>query len=131
QLACAPMSRNEATFIPCAVARIPLWRTGLAACKPGGRARPPRPLRRLRHTRTIVSCPSVSGKRGLRSREACDRHAVRRAGHVVQAEPMEELHRLGFSAMLTANPHLEAGPHPAPLLHGHRDQLAHALLVEH
>ena len=43
----------------------------------------------------------------LRRGQPCQWHAVRRAGHVAHADPVAELHRLGVSAVLTADADLE------------------------
>mmetsp|Transcript_6723 Transcript_6723/g.17216 ORF Transcript_6723/g.17216 Transcript_6723/m.17216 type:complete len:986 (-) Transcript_6723:44-3001(-) len=68
---------------------------------------------------------------GLRGGEARDGHAEGRAGHVVQALAVEEVHRGGVSAVLPADAHLELGARRPPVLGAHLDELPHALLVQH
>src|SRR5690242_8740043 len=75
-------------------------------------------------TRTVVA------EHRMRSRESGDRHAVRRARHVVETHAVAELHRRRIPPVLAADPQLDAGARgPAPL-HPQLDQLADALLVE-
>ena len=51
---------------------------------------------------------SPIGERRLRGREARDRHAERRAGHVVEPDPLDLGDRLRVAAVLAADPDLEA-----------------------
>ena len=59
-----------------------------------------------------------------------DRDAERRAGDVVQADPVEEVHRVGVAAVLAADADLEVGPGRPAALGADPDQLADALDVE-
>ena len=62
--------------------------------------------------------------------EPRDRHAIRRATHVVNAEPMAEHDRRRIAAMLTADPELEIPPGRSPPLDGHAHQAPHAFLIQ-
>src|SRR5919199_5320950 len=62
----------------------------------------------------IVSPRPAAGSAGVRYRRlrrghARDRDAVRRAAHVVEPGPVEEVDRLGVAAVLAADPELEVG----------------------
>src|SRR5262249_60511166 len=67
---------------------------------------------------------------GLRRRQPRDRHAVGRAGDVIEPGLVAEEHRGGIAAMLAANAELELGPRLAAALAGDLDQFAHALGIE-
>src|SRR5215208_2328837 len=47
------------------------------------------------------------GNRGLGRRDACDRHAVRRAAHVVEPRHVEEVDRVRVAPVLTADAELQ------------------------
>ena len=66
---------------------------------------------------------------GLGSGEAGDGHAERAAGHVVNANGVEEEDGLGVTAVLTADTAGEAGALAAALVHTNLHQLANGLLV--
>src|SRR5215207_1311212 len=70
-------------------------------------------------------------ERRVRRREARDRHAEGRAGHVVEPQPVAERHGARLAAVLAADADLEVRPGGATLRHREADQLAHAGLVEH
>src|SRR6476646_11146887 len=84
----------------------------------------------------LPACLDVLGAAGLlqrrlRRREACERDAIGRAAHVVEPDPMAELHRRRLAAVLTADAELDLRLRlPAP---PHRDphQVADTVLVEH
>src|SRR5262245_17448459 len=82
-----------------------------------------------------LALPSIAlrrraAHRRLRGRELRDRHAERRAGHVVQPDPVAELHARRVAAVLAADAQLELGPGLPALLRGDLHQRAHALLVQ-
>src|SRR5215471_14753606 len=66
----------------------------------------------------------------LRRRQSRDRHAIGRAGDVVEPGLVAEEHRRRVAAVLAANAELELGAHLAAALAGDLDQLAHALGIE-
>ena len=80
-------------------------------------------VRGLRSSMPVLDGSLCSGQPG-------DRHPVGGAGHVVQADPVAELHRGGVSTVLAADAQMEAGTSGAAQLDGHLHQLAHALLVQ-
>src|SRR6185503_13332785 len=51
-----------------------------------------------------------SGERGLRRCKPCDRHAVRRARYVIEADAMAEPHRCRIAAVLAADAELQIRP---------------------
>src|SRR5262249_46802496 len=73
---------------------------------------------------------ALLGERGARRREARDRDAERRAGHVVQADVVEELDRARIAAVLAADADLELRLDLAAAPRRDRDELADAVLVE-
>src|SRR5215813_11445064 len=60
---------------------------------------------------------------GLRGGEPRDGHHVRRAGHVVHAHAVAELHRRRLAAVLAADTHLELGARLPPAADADLDQL--------
>src|SRR5262245_52175146 len=62
--------------------------------------------------------------------ESGDRDAERRAGHVVQAKPVTQGHRVGIAPVLSADAQLDPWPHPAALLDRDLHQAADALRVD-
>src|SRR5688572_8575989 len=62
--------------------------------------------------------------------EAGHRHPERRAGHVVQPDVVEEVHRIGVAAVLAADAELEVRPGRAAGLGADLHEPAHALAVE-
>src|SRR5690606_38731742 len=69
-------------------------------------------------------------ERGPSRFEAGDGDAERRAGDVVQAHLVEEVHRGWVAAVLTADPELEAGASGAAFLRGDADQPSHPVDVQ-
>src|SRR5438132_6615362 len=69
-------------------------------------------------------------ERGLRGCQTGERDAVRRAGHVIQAEPVTERDTLRLAAVLAANPELELRLRAPPTLDSDPHQVAHAAHVE-
>src|SRR3989441_10446878 len=63
--------------------------------------------------------------------ETGDRHAERRAGHVIQARVVTELHRRRLAAVLSTDADLELGPRSPAELDRQLDELADAFLIEH
>src|SRR5579884_3452668 len=70
-------------------------------------------------------------QRRLRRRQAGDRHAERRAAHVVQPDPVAELHRVRLAAVLAADADLQVRTRRPTLLHADLHQPADALEVDH
>src|SRR5881396_2545612 len=70
-------------------------------------------------------------ERRLRCGETGDRHTERRAGHIVHAHVVTELHRRRLAAVLPADADLELGPRSPAEPDRQLDELADALLVEH
>src|ERR671937_1818131 len=68
---------------------------------------------------------------GVCGGETRDRDAKWRAGHVVQADLMEERHRGGVAAVFAAYPDLEIVTSFAAVPRRHLHELADALAVEH
>ena len=66
----------------------------------------------------------------LRGSQTGDGHTEGRAGHVVQAHLVAELHAGGVAAVLAADAQAQVGTGGAAQLRGHLDQLAYALLVQ-
>ena len=62
--------------------------------------------------------------------EACDWNAEGRAGDVVEADRVAELHGARLAAMLAADPDLEMRTDAATGLYGKSNQLANAVPVE-
>src|SRR5690606_29440373 len=60
-----------------------------------------------------------------------DRHAVRRAAHVVQASAVAELDARRLAAVLTTDTNLEVGASAAATLGTELDQLANTVLIQH
>src|SRR3954470_5243806 len=69
-------------------------------------------------------------ERGLRGGEARDRHAIGRAGYVIQSDLVAEGHRCRIAAMLAANPDLQLRPRLAAALDADPDQFAHAVTID-
>src|SRR5882672_5666800 len=74
--------------------------------------------------------PSARSDRGLRRRQPRHRHPERAARHVVQAEFVTQVDRVGVSPVLAADPDLHALACLATLGHSDAHQAAHALLVD-
>src|SRR5687767_5931708 len=72
-----------------------------------------------------------SGDRGLRRREARDRHAIRRRRHVGQAGVVAERDRRRVAAVLAADADLETRTRLAPALDRDPHHGAHPVAVEH
>src|SRR5947207_11779210 len=66
---------------------------------------------------------------GLRCCQTSDRHAERAARHVIQAQAVAQMDRVGVSPVLATYPDLQAAPRLAAFLHGHLHQPPHTLLV--
>ena len=77
-----------------------------------------------------ISPPLSVEQRRLRSRQPRDRHAVRRATHVVEADLLEELNRRGIAAVFAADAELDVRPVWRPFVDGHLHELAHAGLID-
>src|SRR3954468_15734707 len=71
------------------------------------------------------------GESGMCGGEAGDRNTIRRAGHVVHAERMAKRDRARFTAMLSADAHLQRLTHATSGCDGELDQLTDAFLVKH
>ena len=69
-------------------------------------------------------------ERGLGGGKPRDRHAERRAGHVIEPDLVTEGDRGGIPAVLAANADLEIRPRLAPALDADPHQLPDALLVD-
>src|SRR4051812_16329863 len=69
-------------------------------------------------------------ERGLRCGEAGDRHAVGRAGDVVEPDLVTEADRSGIAAMLAADADLERGARLAAALDADPDQFADAVAID-
>src|SRR4051812_7356056 len=69
-------------------------------------------------------------ERGVRGREARDRHPIRRARHVVEAHLVAEVHRPRFAAVFAADAELDVAARRASLLDTHAHELAHALDID-
>src|SRR4029077_14300383 len=87
----------------------------------------------------IASCPlsAVSGRargilaeRSLRGGEPRDRHAERRARHVIEPDLVAERNRCRIAAVLAADAELQAIARLAAAVGCDPDQLAHALAIE-
>src|SRR5688500_19011352 len=63
-------------------------------------------------------------ERRLRGGQAGDRHAVRRAGDVVEPDAVAELHRSRLTTMLAADADLQRRPHRPAAINGKVDQPA-------
>ena len=70
------------------------------------------------------------GDLGLRCGEAGDGHAERAAGHIINADGVEELDGLGISTVLTTDTALQGRTAAATTVHTHLDQLADGLGVD-
>src|SRR5436305_15253870 len=68
-------------------------------------------------------------QRRLRRRKPRDRQAVRRAGHIVEADLVTELDRRRVAAVLAADAELQLGLDAAALRDGDLHQAAHPLAV--
>src|SRR3989475_9545967 len=105
------------------------WCTGCGSCA----TPPPEDLgvdQRLNGRAGPVDHPLLLERR-LGRGETGDRHAERRAGHVVHAHTVTELHRRRLAAMLPADADLELGPRSPAELDRQLAELANALLIEH
>src|SRR5690606_24174211 len=67
---------------------------------------------------------------GLRRRQPRDRHPVRRAAHVVEADLLAECDRGRVAPMLATDSQLDARARGAAAFGGDADQIAHAVLVQ-
>src|SRR6184192_648983 len=79
-------------------------------------------------SKTVAS--GAGRERRLGGRDARDRHAVRRAAHVVEPGQLEELDRLGIAAVLAADAELEVRLGLAAGPRRESDQPAHARAVD-
>ena len=93
-----------------------------------GRSAPPRPWGKRSAGRPGATGPAPGGgptcracrrEHGLGRREAGHRHAERRAGHVVEADPLALVDRRRVAAVLAADADLEVRARRAALVHGH------------
>src|SRR5881296_3355981 len=101
--------------------------SGLGYAHPESRAPNPEPL----DGRSGPVDHPLLLERRLRRGETGDGHAERRAGHVVHAHMVTELHRRGLAAVLSTNADLQVGPGSPAEPDRQLDELADALLVEH
>src|ERR1017187_7622828 len=85
------------------------------------------PLKRLRRA---LHLGLIARDSRLRRRQPRDRHAVRRAGNVIHADAVAELHRTRPPAVLAADADFEFGIGLASQLDSHLHQLADAFLIE-
>src|ERR1700733_7986415 len=69
-------------------------------------------------------------ERGLRGGEACDRHAVRRAGDVIETDLVTERHRGRIAAMFAADADLQVGTGLAATRDADLDQFADAVAID-
>src|SRR5438552_10253057 len=76
------------------------------------------------------SVPAFVRQHGLGRGEAGDRHAVGRAGDVIEPDRLAKADRGRVAAMLAANPELKTRPRGASALRGDADELADPLDVE-
>src|SRR5271166_5971528 len=88
-----------------------------------------------------VSSPAVAAARAARGGplgldlsaaglQPGDGHPERRAGHIVQARVVEEVHRVRVATVLAADADLEARPCGPALFDGDADQPAHPVPVD-
>src|SRR5512146_1640647 len=88
---------------------------------------PPRPLRPLRFSfRSSRLALELFAGGGLGGSQPGGQDTERRAGNVVHAHLVAELHRRRVSAVLAANAHLQIAAGLAPALCAHLHQLAYA-----
>src|SRR5262249_59017394 len=80
-------------------------------------------------TRALLFLPRL--QRRLRRRQAGDRHAERRATHVIQPNLVTELHAVRLAAVLAADADLQVAAAAAPLLDADPHQPADAVEVDH
>ena len=66
----------------------------------------------------------------LCSSQTCDRHAERRAGHIIQTSVMAELDSARVAAMLTADAEVDVRTGCAAQFGSHLDQFAHTGLIQ-
>src|SRR5260221_10972300 len=84
----------------------------------------------LTPTNLLLLCLRRLLDRRMRRRQPRDRHAERRAAHVVQSNAVAELNGARVAAVFAADAALEILAGLAAELHGHRNQLADAARVE-
>src|SRR5437879_792846 len=84
--------------------------------------------RRLTSCRDRLDARFLQGR--LSRRQARQRHAVRRAGDIVEAQAVAEADRLRLAAVLAADAHLQVLLDAAAALDGDPHQLPHPALVE-
>src|ERR1039458_8460298 len=106
----------------------PLTRSPWKSWWPGSRWRLPA-LSLLGTWDSVV--PSFLPQTQSQRRQAGDRHAIGRAGHVVQAHAVAELDRTGLAAVFAADADFKIRTGLAAQLHAHLDKFSHALLIEH
>jgi hypothetical protein len=104
----------------------PCWRTRTVIRLRYGPVRRSFPGTPRPSVRTLASRHAYAPGR----RKSGDRHAIRRAAHVVQPDRFEELNRRRVAAVLAANAELEVRLDRPALFHGNLDQLAHAGLID-
>src|SRR5690242_8125181 len=104
----------------------------LQAIRDGTRAGSNKAPARRSNARGIASrlAGGLLAERGLRSRKARDRHAERRAGHVVEPRLVAERHRGGIAAVLTADADLQLLSDFSAALDADLDQFTDAFLVD-
>src|SRR5690606_5035553 len=83
---------------------------------------------RANSTRLLIAASSA--QRRLRRRQPGDRHAVGRAGHVIQFQLLEEANGSRVAAMLARNAELDARPDGASAIGAHFHQRPYALHIE-
>ena len=75
------------------------------------------------------SLPQAAAPLGTPAEQTCHRHPERRAANVVQAHLVEEMHRVGITAVLTADAQIELWFHSASLFDSYPYQLTNAGLA--
>src|SRR5512135_347959 len=87
---------------------------------------------KIRSMLTLASrlARSAFAERGLRRGKTRDRHAKRRARHVIELGFVAERNRRRIAAMFAADADLEFGPRLASAFDADAHQLADALLVD-
>src|SRR5262249_52365932 len=94
-----------------------------------GRARPLWPVWTDKSSKLGLAL-GVLAERRLGGGEPRDRHAERRARHVIEPDLVTEGDRGGSAAVLAPNAELDVGPHLLPALDCDAHQFAHAVAIE-
>src|ERR1700744_1568421 len=81
------------------------------------------------YARHLRLADSRLAERGLRGRKPCDRHAIGRAGYVIQPDLMTEGDGSGIAAMLAANANLQIRTSLAPSCNADLHQFTNAIAV--